>query len=251
MALSLAPQSVIADGSSYTTATATVADAHGNPVPTDTVVFSSSDRGERVLQVADNGNGTYSALIRSSGTPGPVTLTATDTSANLSVQSQLTQTANGSALSLVAFPAAAVTNEGVTLFAVVSSKAGSPSGTITFANGGAPIAGCVAEPITPSTLTAICQTSFAASTSPEQLTAVFTPNAASNVASSTGTATVTVGPDSTSTSLDASKTVAVGASATYTASVTPPANRPGPAEPSARLSSSTAGTRSVRASARR
>ena len=184
MALSLAPQSVIADGSSYTTATATVADAHGNPVPTDTVVFSSSDPGEKVLQVADNGNGTYSALIRSSGTPGPVTLTATDTSANLSVQSQLTQTANGSALSLVAFPAAAVTNEGVTLFAVVSSKAGSPSGTITFANGGAPIASCVAEPITPSRLTAICQTSFAASTSPEQLTAVFTPNAASNVASS-------------------------------------------------------------------
>jgi adhesin/invasin len=232
MALSLAPQSVIADGSSYTTATATVADAHGNPVPTDTVVFSSSDPGEKVLQVADDGNGTYSALIRSSGTPGPVTLTATDTSVNLSVQSQLTQTANGSALSLVAFPVAAVTNEGVTLFAVVSSKAGSPSGTITFANGGAPIASCVAEPITPSTLTAICQTSFAASTSPEQLTAVFAPNAASNVASSTGTATVTVGPDSTSTSLDASKTVAVGASTTYTASVTPAANRPGPAEPS-------------------
>jgi len=233
MTLSLQPSSIIADGSSYTTATATVADAHGNPVPTDRVAFSSSDPGEKVLQVVNNSNGTYSALIRSSTTPGQVTINATDTVANLKAQAELSQTAGGSSLSLVAFPSTAVTNEDVILFAGVTTKAGSPSGTITFANGETPIPGCVAEPITPSNATAICQTSFAASPSPEQLTAHFTPNAASNVGSSTAAATVTVTPDSTSTSLDASNTVAVGASTTYTATVTPAANRPGPIEPSA------------------
>jgi Bacterial Ig-like domain (group 3)/Invasin, domain 3 len=232
MTLSLQPQSIIADGSSYTTATATVADAHGNPVPMDSVAFSSSDPGERVLQVANNGNGTYSALIRSSTTPGQATINAADASANLSVHAEVSQTASGGTLALVAFPSAVVTNEGVTLFAVVTSKAGSPSGTISFANGRATIGGCVADPITPSNSIAICQTSFTAATSPEQLTAVFTPNASSNVASATGTATVTVSPDSSSTSLDASKTVAVGASTIYTAAVAAPASRLGPIEPS-------------------
>ena len=230
--LSLEPGSIVADGSSYTTATATIADAHGNPVATDKVVFSSTDPGESFLQVANNGNGTYSALIKSSTTPGEVTISATDTTVNVRANANLNQTAGGSALSLVAFPSAAVTNEDVTLFAVANSNAGSPSGTITFANRGAPIAGCVAKPITPSSPTATCQTAFAASTSTEQLTAVFAPNAASNVAGSTGTATVTVSPDSTSTSLGVSQTVNAGAGTTYSASVTPPPTRPGPVEPS-------------------
>ena len=164
-------------------------------------------------------------------TPGLVTISATDTSAKLSVQAKLIQTASGSNLSLVAFPFAAVTNQVVTLVAVATSPDGSPSGTITFANRGAPIAGCVAKPITPSSPAAACQTSFAALTSPEQLTAIFAPSAP-NVAGFTGTATVTVSPDSTVTSLDVSKTVNVRATTTYTATVTPPASRPGPIEPS-------------------
>ena len=101
IALSVEPRSIIANGSSLATATATVADAYGNPVPTDAVVFSSSDPGETVIQAANNGNGMYSAEIRSSTTPGQVSIEATDTTANLSVRSQLTQTANGSLLSLV------------------------------------------------------------------------------------------------------------------------------------------------------
>ncbi len=50
--------------------------------------------------------------------------------------------------------------------------------------------------------------------------------------------TLTVKPDSTSVSLDVSTKVDVGQSTTYTATVTPPASRPGPIEPQARLSSS-------------
>ncbi len=225
------PGSIAADGASYTTATATVTDAHGNPVSTNTVEFSSSDPGEKVLQVANNGNGTYSALIRSSTNPGPVTIAATDTSADLRAQAELIQTVNSTSLSLVAFPSTVVTNEGVTLLAVATS-AGSPSGAITFTNRGAPIPSCVAVPITPWRPAAVCQTSFAALTSPEQLAAAFAPDAASNVTSSSAMTTVTVTPDSTSTSLDVSKTVAVRASTTYTATVTAPPNRPGSIEPS-------------------
>ncbi|HWD76743.1 MAG TPA: Ig-like domain-containing protein [Solirubrobacteraceae bacterium] len=101
MTLSLEPGSLIADGSSFATATATVTDAHGNPVRTDAVVFSASDPRSEVMQSANNGNGTYSALIRSSTTPGQVAIEATDTTANLSVRSELRQTAGASMLSLV------------------------------------------------------------------------------------------------------------------------------------------------------
>lgn len=101
MTLSLTPRSIIADGNSFAIATATVADAHGNPVPMDTVVFSSSDSRERVAQSRNNGNGTYSAVIRSSTAPGLVAITATDTAANLSVRSELSQTPGGSIMSLV------------------------------------------------------------------------------------------------------------------------------------------------------
>lgn len=230
--LTLSPNSIVANGNSYTTATATLADAHGNPVTTDQVVFSSSDPGEVVETVTNSGNGTYSALIKSSTTPGTSTITATDSSVNLSAVASLTQTLSGSNLSLTAFPSAAVTNQSVTLLAAVTSSSGLPSGVVTFADGGRPIAGCVAEPISPSTPAATCATSFAASTSPELVTADFTPNSASGVANATGSTTVTVGPDSTSTSLDASNTTGVGASTTYTATVQPPASRSGPVEPS-------------------
>ena len=102
MTLSLEPQSIIADGRSYTTATAIVADAHGNPVPTDRVIFSSSDPREEITATASNGNGIYSALIKSSTTPGQVAIQATDADANLTARSVLSQVAGGSLLSLVA-----------------------------------------------------------------------------------------------------------------------------------------------------
>jgi Invasin, domain 3 len=92
MTLSLQPPSIPADGRSYTTATATLADAHGNPIPADAVAFSSSDRHQEILLVADDGTGRYSALIVSSTRAGPVVIQATDTTAGLSAQAELTQT---------------------------------------------------------------------------------------------------------------------------------------------------------------
>ena len=136
---------------------------------------------------------------------------------------------------LLASPAAAVTNEGVTLIATVTSSAHSSTalwGAVTFEDGGATISGCGNMAVTPDgqSATVACSTSFAASTA--RLTATFTPTAGSVLKGSVSPAdSFTVGPDSTSTALDVSSSVSVGAGTTYTASVAPPAARPGPIEP--------------------
>ncbi|MBV9797297.1 MAG: Ig-like domain-containing protein [Solirubrobacterales bacterium] len=101
MTLSLEPRSIVANGTSYTTAVATVSDANGNLVPDGSVVFSSSDPRDEVSGVANNGNGTYSALIRSSTRPGAVAIRATDLTANLSVLAVLRETASGGSLLLL------------------------------------------------------------------------------------------------------------------------------------------------------
>ena len=230
----VSPAVILADGISTATATATVEDAQGHPLPAQSVSFKSTDPGQFFGQVSDNSNDTYSVQVRGSTKVGSATITATDSSVSPAVSGQgtLGQAAGPSSTSLVASASALVTNQNVTLFATVNGGPGSPSGSITFSVGGVPIAGCVAEPITPSNPAATCQTSFAASTSPERLTAAFIPNSASTAPGSTGATTLTVTPDSTSVSLDVSTTVDVAQGTTYTATVAPPASRSGPVEPS-------------------
>ena len=251
--VAVSPAVIIANGTSTATATATVEDAQGHLLTAQSVSFKSTDSGQFFGQVSDNGNGTYSVQVRSSTTVGSATITATDSSVSPAVSGQgtLGQAAGPSTTSLVASSSALVTNQSVTLFATVNGGSGSPSGAITFSDGGVPIANCVAEPITPSNPAATCQTSFAASTSPEQLTAVFIPNSASTAPGSTGAITVTVTPDSTSVSLKVSTTVNVGQSTTYTATVAPPASRSGPVEPSGSVEFFDQGARSLHASIRR
>ena len=91
----LVPGSIVADGSSTSTATATVTDANGNPVPGHSVGFSSSDPGQRIGLVIEHGDGSYTATVTSSSTPGSATITATDSTPASSVSGQaiLTQTA--------------------------------------------------------------------------------------------------------------------------------------------------------------
>ncbi|MDA8280428.1 MAG: Ig-like domain repeat protein, partial [Actinomycetota bacterium] len=78
--LTLAPPSLPADGTSATTATARVVDAHGNPVAGDTVTLGSSDTGDGITPttMTDTGDGTYTATVTSSTTASAATLTATD-----------------------------------------------------------------------------------------------------------------------------------------------------------------------------
>jgi Bacterial Ig-like domain (group 3) len=184
------------------------------------------------LSAADVGNRIMCIVIASGpggSTSAPSNTTAAVAAAPTPAASQPTTTA------LLASPAAAVTNEGVTLIATVTSGADSSTalwGAVTFGDGGATISGCGNMPVAPSgqSATVACSTSFAASTA--QLTATFTPTAGSVLKGSISpTESFTVAPDSTSTSLDVSSSVTVGAGTTYTASVAPPAARPGPVEP--------------------
>ena len=137
--------------------------------------------------------------------------------------------------SLLSSPTAAVTNQGVTLIATVTSSSSSSTalwGTVTFNDGASAIHGCVNVAVTPSgqSATVACSTSFAASTA--QLTAVFTPTAGSVLKGSASPAdALVVAPDTTTTSLDATASVSVGSSTTFTASVAPPAARLGPVQP--------------------
>ncbi len=231
VSVGLNPSSLPADGTSTTTATAVVTDFNGNAAPGHSVVFSSSDPQQKVGSTTDHGNGIYSATITASKTAGQSTITATDQTTGINGFATLTQNAVGSGTTLVSSSSTPVTNESVTLFASVNTNGGSPSGTITFADDGFPLGGCVGKPITPSNPTAVCHTSFAAMASLQRLTATFTPDSSSTVAGSTGAATISVGKDVTSTSLDVSSfAVQVGSDITYTATVTP--GHGGPVQPS-------------------
>lgn len=74
----IAPSTILADGVSITTATATVSDAHGNPRSGDALTFSSTDPGHRFGELVDHEDGTYSVVITSSRTVGTSTITFTD-----------------------------------------------------------------------------------------------------------------------------------------------------------------------------
>jgi Bacterial Ig-like domain (group 3) len=139
-----------------------------------------------------------------------------------------------STTALLASPQTAVTNEVVTLVATVASVpvAVAPSGTVAFEDGGSAIPGCsnVAVSSASQGATAVCQTSFPATTA--ELGAIFTPSPDGSVmGSSSPTESFSVAPDASVTSLGVSSAANIGSSTTYTASVTPPPARLGPVEP--------------------
>ena len=105
--LDVAPSTLIADGASTATATATVRDEGGEPAIGDQVEFTSTDPAQQIGAVADNGDGTYSAEITASTTIGTATITATDVSSASTPSSSaaLTQTVGpASAASLALTP---------------------------------------------------------------------------------------------------------------------------------------------------
>ncbi len=92
--VALTPASILADGKSTSTAMATVTGPSGGPVVGADVEFASSDAGQVIGPVTDNGDGTYNATITASTTSGAETITATDESATPTVSghAMLTQT---------------------------------------------------------------------------------------------------------------------------------------------------------------
>jgi hypothetical protein len=232
----LSPPSIVADGSSTSTATATVTDAFNNPVPGATIGFSASDAGIGFGPVAATGDGSYTTTLTSSTTPGITTIVATDSATAVKGIATLTLATSPSVVTLSVVPAAPLTNRLVTLVAIVTATAGRsvPSGTVTLTSNGRSIAGCDSQPTVAQVVQRLsestCQVAFAASTSPEDLEATFT-SGSPNVADSSATATLSVGRAGTSTTLDVSNpTIGVGSTATFIAQVA--ASEPGPTVPS-------------------
>ena len=110
VALHLSPTTIIADGSSHTTATATLTDAENHPVPGQAVTFASSDPQQGIGAVTDNGDGTYTATITSSTTLGQSTITAHDGA--LANTASLTQTAGPAAGIVVKLAPASIVADG-------------------------------------------------------------------------------------------------------------------------------------------
>ena len=77
--VSLAPASIAANDRSTTVVTARIT-ASGAPLPGESLTLTSSDPGQAIGPVTDNGDGTYTATITASKAVGTATITATDTS---------------------------------------------------------------------------------------------------------------------------------------------------------------------------
>jgi hypothetical protein len=122
IAVSVSPGSIKANGKSVTTVTATVSDT-GSPETGDDISFSSSDGGQSIGAVTDNGDGTYTATITASKKSGNATITASDTSSSPTVAATTTLTST---------PATVSTTTGVTC-AAQASPAGTFSCTATVA----------------------------------------------------------------------------------------------------------------------
>lgn len=171
VAVSLSPQSIIADGASTSTATATVTDAEGHPISGATVGFSSTDSGQAIGPVVPQVAGTYTTTITSSTTLGAATITATDGA--VSGNATLTQTAVPTA-TFISAPGSATTNQQVVLTATVDAGRLGPAGAIVFKKNGASIPGCTVF-VAPSIPLVRCQTSFAAAEGSPTLSATFLP----------------------------------------------------------------------------
>lgn len=96
ISVKLSPEAILANGKSQTRVSIEVTDAEGAGLPEQEVKLSSTDPGQHVSELSDNENGTYTATITSSTTPGTATITATDlsTGSKLSGSASLTQEAN-------------------------------------------------------------------------------------------------------------------------------------------------------------
>lgn len=131
VALAIAPGPIVADGSSTTTATATVTDAGGNPVPGDFLEFTSTDPGEHFGAIRDNGDGTYTVPITASTLAGQQSITATDTwaSPDVSATATLTQAPGPAAqLAVVVTPGSLLADgtSTATVTATVTDASGNP-----------------------------------------------------------------------------------------------------------------------------
>ena len=192
LSLRVAPSSIVANGASTSTATATITDANGNPVAGDTVAFSSSDPGDQIGAVTNNGDGTYTATITSSTTSQPATITATDNtvSPSISRSATLTETPGPAAKVTVGLVPSSILADG--------SSTSTATATLTDANGNPETGDSVA---------------FSSSAPGERIGAVT--NEGGGTYTATITSSTTAGP-ATITATDSSVTPSISGSAVLT-----------------------------------
>jgi Invasin, domain 3 len=87
----LKPKTIPANGVASTTVTVKVT-AKTLPLPGQEIVVTSSDPGELIGPVTDHGDGTYTATVTASLTPGTVTITASDLSVSPAANGSVTLT---------------------------------------------------------------------------------------------------------------------------------------------------------------
>lgn len=173
VALSLSPASLVADGRSTSTATATVTDANGNPVSGDAITIASSGSQSVSSVTPGSAPGTYQATVTSTTTAGTATITATDTSVapQISRTTQLSQVAgSGDDVSVALSPASIVANGSSTstVTATVTDPNGNPvSGDqVTIVSSGAQHVG----PVTAGSVPGTYQATITSTTTPGSAT---------------------------------------------------------------------------------
>jgi hypothetical protein len=217
-----------------TTYTATViADPPGAGTPTGTVTFQ--DGGVTIAGCASSpmvgGTATCAVTYIGVGSHSITAVYSGDANFLPSVSAPLTQTVNQDATTTTLSSSVnpSVSGQSVTYAATVTANppgAGTPTGTVTFQDGGVTIAGCASSPMAGGTAT--CVTTYAGSGS-HSIAAIYGGDA-NFLPSTSAPLTQTVNADATTTALSSSvNPLVVGQPVTFTATVTP--NPPGAGTP--------------------
>ena len=212
--------------------------ASGFPAPT----FSES--GSLPSGVSLLANGTLSG-IPAAGTNGsyPITLTASNGVSPNATQSFTLIVVKGATASVASSQNPSVAGQQVTYTATLTpGDAGSPTGTVTFQDGGSTISGCSAKTLSASTpFTATCTVTYSSiSGSPHSIVAIYSGDSNYGGASSTALSQA-VDQAATTTSVGSSANPSVtGQQVTYTATVT--VNSPGSGTPTGSVTFKDAGS---------
>jgi hypothetical protein len=215
--------SVSGQGVTYTAAVSALAPASGTPTGTAIFLDGATPIGGCAAQPLVGGVATCSVVYPGVGGHSITAVYSGDANFSASTSAATTQTVDqaATATSLASSVNPSVTGQAVTLTAtvgVVVPGSGAPTGTVTFQDGGATIAGCAAQAVS-SAGVAACVTWFSAA-STVTLTALYSGD--TNFGSSMSTALIqSIDPGSTATLVVSSADPSVsGESLSYIATVT-------------------------------
>jgi hypothetical protein len=209
-------------------------------VPEDSCPIFSPGRTYTLVMTGGSLTGVFAgvpdgtAVTLSSSCPGSTQTMRINYTANSVIATVVNPGPSPTNIGVTTDPAAAVTNQPVTLTAAVTADYGTPAGTVGFADNGVPIAGCGSRPVVAqgSSGTATCKTSFTAAAGSccsgyHYLIVTYAPSDSSTRGSSNTFDTlvfgsIAVGPAATTTTVTASSpSIVTGRRVTYTATVAP------------------------------